>query len=152
MGGEFGQWREWSEARELDWALLRDPRHQGVQALVRDLNRLHRAVPALHAGDRRAEGFQWIDPDDEMRSVLTWIRQDGDSLVAVLCNLTPVPRPDTRIGLPRTGRWREVLNTDSKVSGGSRSRHGESWRRCRCPLSACPRRPASCCRRWPRST
>ena len=86
---------------------------------MRDLNRLHRAVPALHAGDRRAEGFQWIDPDDEMRSVLTWIRQDGDSLVAVLCNLTPVPRPDTRIGLPRAGRWREVLNTDSKVYGGS---------------------------------
>jgi 1,4-alpha-glucan branching enzyme len=119
MGDEIGQWREWSEDRELDWWLLQYPAHQGVQALVRDLNRLHRRLPALHAGDADPRGFRWIDPDDELQSVLTWIRQDGESLVAVLCNLTPVPRAAYRIGLPRAGRWREVLNTDSAVYGGS---------------------------------
>ncbi|WP_424812079.1 1,4-alpha-glucan branching protein GlgB [Roseococcus sp. YIM B11640] len=121
MGQEFGQWREWSEERELDWWLLQYPSHQGVRDLIRELNRLHREVPALHARDTEAEGFTWIDADDEQRSIFTWLRFDGEGgpPVAVLCNFTPVPRVATLIGLPQAGMWREVLNTDAKEYGGS---------------------------------
>ncbi len=121
MGGEFAQWREWSETRELDWWLLRHVPHQGMQRLVRDLNRLHRAQPALHARDCEPEGFRWIEPDDAAQSCFTWLRfgGPGDPPVAVLCNFTPVPRHGYRIGLPSAGRWREVLNTDAACYGGS---------------------------------
>ncbi|MBS7811349.1 1,4-alpha-glucan branching protein GlgB [Roseococcus pinisoli] len=121
MGQEFGQWREWSETRELDWRLLQYPRHQGVRSLVRDLNRLHRQIAALHELDGEASGFAWIDADDTQRSVLTWLRFDerGGPPVAVLCNFTPVPRVETLIGLPHAGPWREVLNTDAQEYGGS---------------------------------
>jgi 1,4-alpha-glucan branching enzyme len=121
MGGEFGQWREWSEARELDWWLLAHAPHQGVQRLVRDLNRLHRSLPALHARDCEPEGFRWIDADDEAQSVFTWLRFDGAGgpPVAVACNFTPVPRHGYRLGLPAAGAWREVLNTDSPAYGGA---------------------------------
>ena len=121
MGNELAQWREWSEERELDWWLLQYPAHQGVLRLVRDLNRLHREVLALHARDCEPEGFCWIDPDDEMHSVFTWLRFDGEGgpAVAVLSNFTPIPRQAWRIGLPSAGLWREVLNTDSVLYGGS---------------------------------
>jgi 1,4-alpha-glucan branching enzyme len=121
MGNEIAQWREWSEARELDWHLLRWSPHQGVQRLVRDLNALYRAEPALHARDGDMDGFRWIDPDDAEHSTFTWLRlgQAGDPPVAVLCNFTPVPRTGLRIGLPQAGRWREVLNTDAVAYGGS---------------------------------
>jgi 1,4-alpha-glucan branching enzyme len=121
MGNEIAQWREWSEARELDWWLLQWRPHQGVQALVRDLNRLYRGTPALHARDAAPDGFRWIDADDAGCSTFTWLRfgDPADPPVAVLCNFTPVPRHAHRIGLPRAGRWREVLNTDAACYGGS---------------------------------
>ena len=120
MGQEWAQGREWSHDASLDWHLLRDPAHAGVQALVRDLNRLYRRLPALHRGDARAEGFRWLEPDDAERSVFAWMRsgEAGDAPVVVAANFTPVPRPDYRIGFPAPGRWREVLNTDAGVYGG----------------------------------
>jgi 1,4-alpha-glucan branching enzyme len=121
MGNEIAQWREWSEARELDWHLLQWAPHQGVQRLVRDLNALYRAQPALHARDGDMGGFRWIEPDDAEHSTFSWLRfgATADPPVAVLCNFTPVPRDAMRIGLPRAGRWREVLNTDAVAYGGS---------------------------------
>jgi 1,4-alpha-glucan branching enzyme len=121
MGGELGQYREWSEEREPDWSLLQHPNHQGLQRCVRDLNGLYRNLPGLHARDCEPEGFRWIDADDAAQSTLSWIRFGGprDLPVAVVCNFTPVPRHNLRIGLPRAGRWREVLNTDAPVYGGS---------------------------------
>jgi 1,4-alpha-glucan branching enzyme len=121
MGNEIAQWREWSEARELDWPLLQFLPHQGVQRLVADLNRLYRAEPALHVNDGAQDGFRWIDADDADHSTFTWLRFGGeaDPPVAVLCNFTPVPRTNHRIGLPHAGRWREVLNTDALGYGGS---------------------------------
>ncbi len=121
MGQEFGQLNEWNFAAELDWYLLDDPLHSGLRRCVRDLNRLYREVPALHARDCEPEGFQWIVVDDAKQSVFAWIRRGDawDPPVAVICNFTPVPRHGYRIGLPRTGRWRELLNTDASVYGGS---------------------------------
>jgi 1,4-alpha-glucan branching enzyme len=120
MGDEIAQWREWSEERELDWWLLQFGPHRGVQALVRDLNALYRAEPALHRRDASWDGFRWIDADDAENSTFTWLRfgAEGDPPVAVLCNFTPIPRT-RRIGLPRAGSWREALNTDAVAYGGS---------------------------------
>jgi 1,4-alpha-glucan branching enzyme len=121
MGQEFGQTREWSEARSLDWHLTQYHVHAGLSLLVRDLNRLYRSVPALHARDCEGEGFQWLVVDDSDNSVFAWLRRGGpdDAPVAVIVNFTPVPRPDYRIGLPAAGRWREILNTDAEAYGGS---------------------------------
>jgi 1,4-alpha-glucan branching enzyme len=121
MGQEFGQWREWSEARELDWPLLAHAPHQGLLRLVRDLNALHRDQAALHVRDADFGGFRWIDADDAERSVFSWVRfgEQGDAPVAVIANFTPVVRHGYRIGLPQAGRWRELLNTDAEGYGGS---------------------------------
>ena len=121
MGGEIAQWREWAETRELDWWLLRHAPHQGVQALLRDLNTLYRTHPALHARDAEPEGFRWIDADDAERSVFTWLRfgAEDDLPVAVVVNFTPVVREAYRIGLPHPGVWREILNSDATAYGGS---------------------------------
>jgi len=121
MGQEFGQLAEWNFSAALDWHLLDDPLHAGMRDCVRDLNRVYRSVPALHARDCEAEGFQWIVVDDAAQSVFAWLRRGGvdDRPVAVLCNFTPVPRQAYRIGLPFAGRWREVLNTDAAAYGGS---------------------------------
>jgi 1,4-alpha-glucan branching enzyme len=123
MGQEFGPWREWSEARELDWWLLQYAPHRGLQALVRDLNRLHGRCSALHARDTEPEGFRWIDPDDAERSVFSWLRFDGSGgpPVAVICNFVPVARPGYRIGLPAAGAWRQILDTDAQRYGGTRA-------------------------------
>ncbi len=119
MGQEFGQSAEWNFNASLDWHLLQYRVHNGVQALVRDLNRLHRSAPALHARDCEPEGFRWIVADDRDNSVYAWMRFAPDAApVAVVCNFTPVPRPFYRIGLPRPGRWREVLNSDASEYGG----------------------------------
>ena len=121
MGCEFGQTREWNFDAGLEWQLLQYPLHQGMQALVRDLNRVYREVAALHARDCEAEGFQWIVVDDAEQSVYAWLRHGapGDVAVAVICNFTPVPRYGYRIGLPQAGRWREILNSDAAVYAGS---------------------------------
>ena len=113
--------REWNFAGELDWGLTNDPLHAGLQRCVRDLNRLYRDIPALHARDCEPEGFQWIVVDDAEQSVLAWLRRGGpdDAPVAIVCNFTPVVRHDYLVGLPFPGRWREILNTNSSVYEGS---------------------------------
>ncbi len=119
MGGEFGQRREWSEIRELDWELLQYPGHQGLKTLIRDLNHLYRGTPSLHARDYRADGFEWVDCHDAPQSVISYLRQGPDDTTLVVINFTPVVRYGYRIGVPRSGHWREVLNTDSTYYGGS---------------------------------
>lgn len=120
MGGEFGQLREWAQDRELDWGLLADPAHAGVQRLSADLNRLYRDLPALHEQDFQPAGFEWIDCHDSEHSVLAWLRWGRDgSCVVVAVNFTPVPRSGYRLGVPQAGRYVEVLNSDSTHYGGS---------------------------------
>jgi 1,4-alpha-glucan branching enzyme len=121
MGGEFGQDREWNHDRGLDWHLLDAPEHRGLQALVRDLNRLYAATPALHERDFTPDGFEWISHDDAAHSVLAFVRRGAnpDRLVLVVCNFTPVVQHDYRLGVPRLGVWRERINTDSEHYGGS---------------------------------
>jgi 1,4-alpha-glucan branching enzyme len=120
MGCELGQEAEWSHERSIDWEALADPNHQGVQALVRDLNRVYRDRPALWERDASPEGFAWIDPNDVDDNVLSFIRYGASGAPLVcLCNFSPVPRSDYRVGLPRVGRWTEVLNTDAAPYGGS---------------------------------
>lgn len=125
MGQEFAQPSEWSHDAELPWALLQDPRHAGVQTLVRDLNSLYRQQAALHQLDCEARGFEWLAHDDEDHSVFAWLRRGAaGQQILVVCNFTPVPRSDYRIGVPAGGSWREVLNTDATVYGGSGSGNG----------------------------
>ncbi|HSL17032.1 MAG TPA: 1,4-alpha-glucan branching protein GlgB [Methylomirabilota bacterium] len=121
MGGEIGQWREWSHDRSLDWHLLDDPAHRGIQRWVRDLNTTLRAEPALHQLDDAPEGFAWIDCNDAEQSVLAYLRRGrsgGDEVVCV-ANFTPVPRHNYRVGVPGGGDWDEILNSDAELYGGS---------------------------------
>ena len=120
MGQEFAQRREWSEERALDWGLRCSPSHEGVLKLVRDLNRVYRETPALHARDCEGEGFEWLIADDAENSVYAWLRKAPDANpVAVICNMTPVARAPYRVPLPHAGRWREVLNSDARDYWGS---------------------------------
>ncbi|MEP7325865.1 MAG: 1,4-alpha-glucan branching protein GlgB, partial [Gemmatimonadota bacterium] len=121
MGGEFGQWREWDHESALQWDLLKQPMHQGVQRWVRDLNVLYRAEPALHVHDCEPEGFRWIDCNDAKNSTLVMLRlgNDTDPMLIAACNFTPVPYAGFRIGAPAEGQWQEVLNSDAKHYGGS---------------------------------
>jgi 1,4-alpha-glucan branching enzyme len=121
MGGELAQEREWNHDIGLDWQLLGDPLHRGVQLLVRDLNRLYRATPALHARDCEAEGFQWIDGGNAEASVLIFARHGASpaETALVACNFTPVVREDWLVGVPQPGRWLERVNTDAVEYGGS---------------------------------
>jgi 1,4-alpha-glucan branching enzyme len=121
MGGEFGQDREWSHDRSLDWHLLEDPAHRTLQTLVRDLNRLYREVPALHVRDAEPEGFEWVDATDADNSVYAYLRHGGpdDPPLLVVCNFTPVVRGGYKVGVPRDGAWVERLNTDAAIYGGS---------------------------------
>ncbi len=120
MGNEFAHGREWSEAQALDWWLLERSEHSTMQALVRELNRLYRLLPALHELDFDYQGFTWIDCHDASQSVLSYLRTARDgSLAAVVLNFTPVPRHNYRIGVPKPGFYRETLNSDSEYYGGS---------------------------------
>jgi 1,4-alpha-glucan branching enzyme len=123
MGGEVAQDREWAEDRSVDWHLLDSPWHAGVQALVRSLNHLVAAEPALWSGDFTAEGFQWIDANDADQSCFSFLRVPvgdvGGRPVACMANLTPVPRHGYRIGLPSGGDWEVLLNTDATVFAGA---------------------------------
>lgn len=122
MGGEFGQRAEWNANAELDWWLLEaGPFHRGLQRFVQDLNKLYVAEPAFWQADYDLAGFYWIDCTDRENSVLSFMRQnnEGTSQLAVILNLTPVPRANYRVGLPQHGRWREVLNSDAAIYGGS---------------------------------
>jgi 1,4-alpha-glucan branching enzyme len=121
MGGEFGQEREWNHDAELDWHLLDDPMHRGVQRLVRDLNMIYRREPALHRLDAEPGGFHWVVVDDREQSVFAFLRQGSadDRAILCVCNLTPVARHGHRLGVPAAGLWREILNSDAAIYGGS---------------------------------
>ncbi len=121
MGCEFAQQREWNHDQSLDWHLLDDPMHAGMQRLLRDLNRLYRTTAALHQLDFTPAGFEWIDHNDAENSVLAFIRrgEDARSCIVVVCNFTPSPRTGYRLGVPHEGQYRECLNTDSHHYGGS---------------------------------
>ncbi len=121
MGGEFGQGSEWNHDGSLEWHLLDQDRHRGLQRWVRDLNILYRGEPALHELDCEPAGFSWIDCNDNERSTLSWMRSSKDPGQAVLvaCNFAPLPRHDHRIGVAQGGHWREILNSDAPIYGGS---------------------------------
>jgi 1,4-alpha-glucan branching enzyme len=120
MGQEFAQPAEWNHDHSLDWDLLQDRRHAGMQALVRDLNRLYGATPALHEHDCEAEGFEWIEANAAAESVFAWIRRGRGAAapVLVVCNFTPLERTGWRVGVPAAGRWIERINTDAADYGG----------------------------------
>jgi 1,4-alpha-glucan branching enzyme len=121
MGGEIAQEHEWSHDGEVDWPALDDPLRLGVQRLVRDLNRLYAGEQALHQRDAVSNGFRWIVGDDRQNSVFAFLRYGDETAppVLVVCNMTPVPRTGYRIGVPRPGEWKELLNTDAAYYGGS---------------------------------
>ncbi len=121
MGGEFGQWKEWNHDEGLEWHVLRYAPHEGTRRWVRDLNRLYRTEPALHDLDFGREGFEWVDLSDRDGSVISFLRKakDGRDAVLVVCNFTPVPREGYRVGVPKDGYWKELLNSDAAFYFGS---------------------------------
>jgi len=119
MGGEIAQDSEWSEQRELDWWLLDDPSHAGVQSLVRDLNEAYRSASALWRTDSDPAGFCWIDANDSGNNVFSFVRTDGEQRLACVANFAAVPHDGYRLGLPAAGRWAEAVNTDSAAYQGS---------------------------------
>lgn len=121
MGGEFGQEREWNHDRSLDWHLLEQPAHAGVQALIGDLNRIYRETPALHERDCEAGGFEWLVTNDPDRNVFVWLRKANDARkqCLVVVNFSPNVYRDYHIRVPFPGRWREIFNSDSAFYGGS---------------------------------
>ncbi len=120
MGIEFGQWLEWDEATSLQWEQCQHMPHQGLQVLVRDLNHLHRNIPALHELDFESEGFEWLDCNDHAQSVLSFARVDKNGgVIYVILNMTPVVREDYRLGVFSEGNYRERMNTDAVCYGGS---------------------------------
>ena len=120
MGSEFGQSREWSHAGSLDWHLCQYPDHEGIRLLVRDLNRLYVAEPALSRHDFDPRGFRWINCQDADANVIAYVRCDAEerALFAVVCHFGGAGR-EHRIGVPRGGYWREVINTNSAFYGGT---------------------------------
>ena len=128
MGGEFAQTSEWNHDSSLDWHLTQQPLHQGVQRLLASLNELYRKEPALYELQFEEDGFQWIDYHDATNSVMSFIRKGKNprQMMLVVCNFTPIPRENYRIGVPGKGKWREVLNSDSEQYGGSNVLNPES--------------------------
>ncbi|WP_426683583.1 1,4-alpha-glucan branching enzyme [Xanthomonas translucens pv. undulosa] len=127
MGGEFGQWQEWDHDRALDWGQAQRAEHRGVARLVGDLNRQLRAQPALYRSDRAADGFEWSVADDQHNSVFAFVRHDragGAPPLLAVSNFTPAVHHGYRLGVPRGGQWRELLNTDSGHYGGSNQGNG----------------------------
>jgi 1,4-alpha-glucan branching enzyme len=120
MGGEFGQRREWTHEASLEWHVLQYPLHEGAQRWVSDLNRMYRDNRALHAKDFSADGFRWVQRGDWEQSALSFLRLAGDEAPPVLAvfNFTPMPRFNYRVGVPRGGYWRELLNSDAEIYGG----------------------------------
>lgn len=121
MGGEFAQRREWNHDESLDWHLLQYPHHQGMQQWAKDLNRLYRSERSLYEIDFSSDGFEWVDCQDFEQGVMSFLRKgkEKDDIILVVCNFTPVPRRNYRIGVPLGGFWREMLNSDAKTYGGS---------------------------------
>jgi 1,4-alpha-glucan branching enzyme len=121
MGSEFGQWREWSEARSLDWHLLAEPDHRQLQHFVAAVNQLYLHEPALYEVDFHWNGFHWIDLADAAQSVISFSRHgtQPEDLLVFVCNFTPTPRLNYRVGLPENGHYREIFNSDQPQYGGS---------------------------------
>jgi 1,4-alpha-glucan branching enzyme len=127
MGTEFGQGTEWNSAAVLDWYVLDYPLHKGLQTLVRDLSHLYSGNPSLYRNDFDWQGFDWIDCNDAEKSVLVFLRKGHDEKVVVVAvNFTPVPRHNFRIGVPRAGAYRELINSDMSQYGGSGLHNGSS--------------------------
>ncbi|HMS83297.1 MAG TPA: 1,4-alpha-glucan branching protein GlgB [Nitrospira sp.] len=126
MGGEFGQWREWNHDDSLQWHLCQDEPHLGLQRFVRDLNWLYRSEPALYEVDYDWTGFQWIDINDTENSVISFVRKakNQNNQIICICNFTPVPRYGYRVGVPMPGWYRELLNSDAHMYGGSNLGNG----------------------------
>jgi 1,4-alpha-glucan branching enzyme len=121
MGDEFGQWSEWNHDASLEWHLLQNPLHAGLRRWVRDLNTLYRGAAALHELDFDPAGFEWVDCKDYQRSIISFLRRGrnpNDHLLFV-CNFTPVVRQNYRVGVPREGFWKEALNSDAPLYGGT---------------------------------
>ena len=121
MGGEFAQWKEWTHEESLEWHALDFAVHRDVQRWVKDLNELYRREPALHELDFEPAGFEWVDFNDVDRSIVSYLRKGSSTadMILVVCNFTPVPRGDYRVGVPEGGVWRELLNSDAKDYGGT---------------------------------
>jgi len=121
MGGEFGQRQEWNHDSNLEWRLLQYPTHQGVQRWIKDLNRFYRREPALNEIDFENGGFEWINLDDWEQSIISFIRKGRSTkdIILVICNFTPLPRENYRVGTPVGGPWKVVLNSDDKKYEGS---------------------------------
>ena len=121
MGGEFAQWPEWNHDTSLDWHVLKERFHAGVQRWVKDLNHLYQREPALHERDFSPDGFEWVDFSDRTNTALFFLRKAGsrDDLILAGFNFTPVPRHNYRVGVPRGGYWKELLNSDAEAYGGS---------------------------------
>jgi 1,4-alpha-glucan branching enzyme len=121
MGGEFGQWREWNETESLDWHLLEDPAHQGIQTLISDLNRVYQKNTPWWEADGEPAGFQWVDANNASENIVSFIRRSPSTGRELICvgNFAPVLRENHRLGLPRKGNYRLIANTDAEVYGGS---------------------------------
>jgi 1,4-alpha-glucan branching enzyme len=121
MGDEFGQWSEWNHDASLEWHLLRKPFHAGLKRWVRDLNTLYRGAAALYELDFHAAGFEWVDCKDAQRSIISFLRRgkNPDDCFLFVCNFTPVVRQNYRVGVPWGGSWKETLNSDAPLYGGS---------------------------------
>ena len=121
MGGEFGQWSEWSHDGSLEWHLLDQPNHSQLRLLVGDLNHLYRSEPALHTCEYTSNSFEWIDHHDAEKNILSFVRKGRSDAekIAVICNFSPVPQDNYRIGAPARGYWKEILNTDAPNYGGT---------------------------------
>jgi 1,4-alpha-glucan branching enzyme len=121
MGDEFGQWPEWNHDSSLGWNLLETPLHSALKRWVRDLNTMYRGQPALYQRDFENGGFSWVDCTDSQRSVVSFLRRgrNPDDELLIVCNFTPVVRQNYRVGVPREGFWKELLNSDAPLYGGS---------------------------------
>ena len=121
MGDEFGQWSEWNHEASLEWHLLKNPLHAGLQRWVRDLNTLYRGLTSLHEFDFNPTEFEWVDCKDSQRSIVSFLRRGSrpDDLILFVCNFTPVVRENYRVGVPLEGSWKEILNSDAPLYGGS---------------------------------
>ena len=129
MGQEFAQIREWSEKRELDWNLLEDPKHAGMQRFIKQLLHLYKRYPALHELDCSYEGFEWVNADDNSRSIYSFMRKsaDGRNSILVVCNFTPVEYPQYRVGVPFKRKYKLLLNSADASYGGNGKKRKEIY-------------------------
>jgi 1,4-alpha-glucan branching enzyme len=140
MGGEFGQWKEWTHEESLEWHLIQYPPHSGIQQWVVDLNKFYQSQPALYQLDFEGAGFEWIDCNDIEHSIVSLIRKGRslDDIIVVACNFTPETLFKYRIGVPLPGYWREVLNSDSKKYYGSGQGNRRTLRTSKKPMHGRP--------------